>query len=93
MLALARAYINKPALLIMDEPSLGLAPIVVDEVFRIVKRLNQENGMSIMLVEQNVVKSLGVSDYGYIIQKGQIIFEGSPDEIRDSAILDNPVMS
>ena len=49
--------------------------------------------MSIMLVEQNVVKSLGVSDYGYIIQKGQIIFEGSPDAIRDSAILDNPVMS
>ena len=93
MLALARAYINKPDLLIMDEPSLGLAPIVVDEVFRIVKRLNKENDMSIMLVEQNVVKSLGVSDYGYIIQKGQIIFNGTPDEIRDSAILDNPVMS
>lgn len=93
MLALARAYINKPALLIMDEPSLGLAPIVVDEVFRIVRRLNQENDMSIMLVEQNVVKSLGVSDYGYIIQKGQIIFQGDPDQIHESGILDNPVMS
>ena len=93
MLAIARAYINKPELLIMDEPSLGLAPIVVDEVFRIVKRLNRENGMSIMLVEQNVVKSLGVSDYGYIIQKGQIIFEGDPDQINESGILDNPVMS
>ena len=93
MLALARAYINKPALLIMDEPSLGLAPIVVDEVFRIVNRLNKNDDMSIMLVEQNVVKSLGVSDYGYIIQKGQIIFQGNPDEIRESGILDNPVMS
>lgn len=93
MLALARAYINKPALLIMDEPSLGLAPIVVDEVFRIVKKLNEVDHMSIMLVEQNVVKSLGVSDYGYIIQKGQIIFEGNPDQINESGILDNPVMS
>lgn len=93
MLALARAYINKPSLLIMDEPSLGLAPIVVDEVFRIVKKLNEVDHMSIMLVEQNVVKSLGVSDYGYIIQKGQIIFEGNPDQINESGILDNPVMS
>ncbi len=93
MLAIARACINKPDLLIMDEPSLGLAPIVVDEVFRIVRKLNRENDMSIMLVEQNVVKSLGVSDYGYIIQKGQIIFEGNPDQINESGILDNPVMS
>ena len=93
MLAIARACINKPDLLIMDEPSLGLAPIVVDEVFRIVRKLNKENDMSIMLVEQNVVKSLGVSDYGYIIQKGQIIFEGNPDQINESGILDNPVMS
>ena len=92
MLSIARAVINKPALLIMDEPSLGLAPIVVDEVFRIVKRLNQEDNMSIMLVEQNATKALAVSHFGYIIQKGQIIFQGDPDQIRQSALLENPVM-
>lgn len=92
MLSIARAVINKPALLIMDEPSLGLAPIVVDEVFRIVRRLNKENGMSIMLVEQNANKALAVSHYGYIIQKGQIIFQGDPEDIKRSQIMENPVM-
>lgn len=92
MLSIARAVINKPSLLIMDEPSLGLAPIVVDEVFRIVRRLNKEDGISIMLVEQNAVKALAVSQYGYIIQKGQIIFSGDPQEIRDSRFMENPIM-
>ncbi|MEG1883864.1 MAG: ABC transporter ATP-binding protein [Clostridia bacterium] len=92
MLSIARAAINKPHLLIMDEPSLGLAPIVVDEVFRIVKRLNKNDGMSIMLVEQNAKKALGVSSFGYVIQKGQIIFDGDPEELQKSAIMDNPVM-
>lgn len=92
MLSIARAVINKPKLLIMDEPSLGLAPIVVDEVFRIVKRLNQSDGMSIMLVEQNVNKALGVSHFGYVIQKGQIIFSGTPEELEKSSIAENPVM-
>ncbi len=91
MLAIARAVINKPHLLIMDEPSLGLAPIVVDEVFRIVKRLNSE-GLSIMLVEQNAQKSLAVSHFGYVIQKGQITFAGTPEEMAASGVVDNPVM-
>lgn len=92
MLAIARAVINKPQLLIMDEPSLGLAPIVVDEVFRIVRRLNQKEGMCIMLVEQNAKKALSVSQYGYVIQKGQIIFSGTPEEMEKSQIMENPVM-
>ena len=91
MLAIARAVINKPHLLIMDEPSLGLAPIVVDEVFRIVKRLNSE-GLSIMLVEQNAQKSLAVSHFGYVIQKGQITIAGTPEEMAASGVVDNPVM-
>ncbi len=92
MLAIARAVINKPHLLIMDEPSLGLAPIVVDEVFRIVRRLNTKEDMSIMLVEQNVAKALSVSHFGYVIQKGQIIFSGTPEELENSSIAENPVM-
>lgn len=92
MLSIARAVINKPDLLIMDEPSLGLAPIVVDEVFHIVKRLNQENGMTIMLVEQNIAKALSVSKFGYIIQKGQIIYSGPSEQLVDCDALKNPVM-
>ncbi len=61
MLSIARAVINKPDLLIMDEPSLGPAPIIVDEVFRIVRKLHEENHMTIMLVEQNANKALDVS--------------------------------
>jgi len=92
MLAIARAVINKPYLLIMDEPSLGLAPIMVDEVFRIVKRLNNEENMTIMLVEQNVKKALSVSHFGYVIQKGQIIFSGSTEELEKSSIAEGAVM-
>lgn len=92
MLAIARAVINKPHLLIMDEPSLGLAPIVVDEVFRIVRRLNSEEGISIMLVEQNVKKALGVSHFGYVIQKGQIIFSGDTAALETSSIAESAVI-
>ncbi|HAX40758.1 MAG TPA: ABC transporter ATP-binding protein [Clostridiales bacterium] len=92
MLAIARAVINKPSLLIMDEPSLGLAPIVVDEVFRIVRRLNQNEKITIMLVEQNAKKALAVSHAGYIIQKGQIIFSGDTETLKNSEFLENPVM-
>jgi branched-chain amino acid transport system ATP-binding protein len=92
MLAIARAVINKPYLLILDEPSLGLAPIMVDEVFRIVKRLNNEENMTIMLVEQNVKKALSVSHFGYVIQKGQIIFSGSTEELEKSSIAESAVM-
>lgn len=92
MLSIARAVINKPKLLIMDEPSLGLAPIMVDEVFRIVRRLNKDEGMSIMLVEQNAAKALSVSNFGYIIQKGQILFKGSHEELLKSEFMENPIM-
>ncbi|MDR0840659.1 MAG: ABC transporter ATP-binding protein [Christensenellaceae bacterium] len=92
MLSIARAVINKPHLLIMDEPSLGLAPIIVDEVFRVVKRLNQHDNISIMLVEQNANKALSVSQFGYIIQKGQILFAGEAEAILKSEFMQNPIM-
>ncbi len=91
MLAIARAVINKPKLLILDEPSLGLAPIMVEEVFAIIKKLAAEK-MSILLVEQNATKALSVASSGYIIQKGMIIFNGSSEEIGKSKFVENPVM-
>lgn len=91
MLTIARAVINKPALLILDEPSLGLAPIMVEETFSIINRLNKEEHMTILLVEQNAQKALSVADSGYIIQKGQIIFEGDTEALRHSDFVEAPV--
>ena len=87
MLAIARAVINKPSLLIMDEPSLGLAPIMVEEVFSVIRRLNSEENMSILLVEQNANMALSVSQYGYMIQKGRIVKGGDVSEFKNEAIM------
>jgi branched-chain amino acid transport system ATP-binding protein len=91
MLAIARSVINKPKLLILDEPSLGLAPIMVEEVFEIIKRLRDEH-MSILLVEQNAVKALSVASSGYVIQKGAIVFSGDTEALKTSEFVENPVM-
>jgi branched-chain amino acid transport system ATP-binding protein len=91
MLAIARSVINNPKLLILDEPSLGLAPIMVEEVFEIIKRLRAEK-MSILLVEQNAVKALSVADAGYVIQKGAIVVGGDTETLRKSEFVENPVM-
>ena len=91
MLSLARALLSSPKIIMMDEPSLGLAPIMVEEVFEIVQKLREE-GKTILLVEQNAEKALGVSDYGYIIQKGQIIMGDEIEVLRNSEFVENPVM-
>jgi len=80
MLAISRALMNKPKLLMMDEPSLGLAPILVEEVFEIIKKLNSE-GMTILLVEQNAVGALNISHYGYVLEVGNITLEGESKEL------------
>lgn len=92
MLTIACAIINKPKLLLMDEPSLGLAPIMVEETYRIIEKLNREEGMTILLAEQNAQKALAVSQFGYVIQKGQIIFSGDNQKLSASEYVTNPVL-
>ena len=91
MLSIARAVLANPRIIMMDEPSLGLAPIMVEETFEVITRLKNE-GRTIFLAEQNADKALSVSDYGYVIQKGQIVLQGTVDELRKSEFVENPVM-
>jgi len=82
MLSIGRALMGNPKLIIFDEPSLGLAPILVKETFDIVKTINKM-GITVFLVEQNANMALGISDYGYFLQKGQIIASGTSEELKD----------
>jgi branched-chain amino acid transport system ATP-binding protein len=83
MLALARALVGKPDVLLLDEPSTGLAPILVSEVFSCIQRLKQ-SGMAIILAEQNVQKALNVADRAYVMQTGKIVLEDRADHLRQS---------
>jgi branched-chain amino acid transport system ATP-binding protein len=82
MLALARALMLRPRLVLLDEPSLGLAPIVVDEVFRIVRELNEREGLTVLVVEQNANIALSASSRAYVLEVGKVAFEGQSDELR-----------
>ena len=86
MLAIARSLMAKPKLLLMDEPSLGLAPKLVDELVPIIKNINQ-SGVGVLLVEQNVPLALRVAERAYALQVGQVILEGNIDEFEDSEIV------
>ena len=83
MLAIARALLGKPKLLLMDEPSMGLAPIVVSDIFKLIKEIN-EAGTTILLVEQNARQALKVADYGYVLETGKIIGEGNAKELLEN---------
>ena len=83
MLAIGRALMAQPQLLILDEPSLGLSPIMIQELFRVLRTLN-EGGMSILLVEQNVVQALKISNRAYVLESGKIVMHGSSAELRNS---------
>ncbi len=76
MLAIARCLMGCPRLVMFDEPSLGLAPLVVRDVFAVIRRLNQEEGLTILLVEQNVALSLGAADRGYVLENGRVVMTG-----------------
>jgi branched-chain amino acid transport system ATP-binding protein len=83
MLALGRALMGKPSLLLLDEPSLGLAPMLVREIFRVLVEL-RARGLSILLVEQNVRAALQVSDYGYVLEMGEVAAEGPSAELAQN---------
>jgi branched-chain amino acid transport system ATP-binding protein len=86
MLAMGRALMAKPRLLLMDEPSMGLAPILVDEIFSIIRRIN-ESGTTILLVEQNAFKALGIADRAYIMEIGEIVKSGPAAELmKDDSV-------
>lgn len=82
MLVLGRALMAHPKLLLLDEPSLGLAPLVVKEIFRIIRRINEEQGTTIVLVEQNANMALSIAHYGYVMENGRIVMEGDAEHLR-----------
>ena len=81
MLAIGRAMMTEPKLLLLDEPSMGLAPLVVQDIMRIIKRLNDE-GTTVLLVEQNAKIALKLADYGYVLETGELVMEGDSAELR-----------
>jgi branched-chain amino acid transport system ATP-binding protein len=84
MLAIARALVAEPRLIMLDEPSLGLAPLVVREIFEIIDRINREAGVAILLVEQNANVALSIAHFGYILENGRIVMEGESSALREN---------
>ncbi len=82
MLAIGRAVVARPRLLLLDEPSLGLSPLLTQEIFRIIQRINREEGVSILLVEQNAHMALAVAGYGYVMENGKVVLDGPSRRLR-----------
>jgi branched-chain amino acid transport system ATP-binding protein len=84
MLAIGRGLMARPKLLLLDEPSLGLAPTLVQEIFQIIKTISREEGLTVLLVEQNATMALGVSQYGYVLETGRIVLAADAAELREN---------
>ena len=84
MLVIGRALMARPKLMLLDEPSLGLAPLMMEEIYEIIKRINSERKMAILLVEQNARAALGISHYGYVMEDGRIVINGPAEMLKDN---------
>jgi branched-chain amino acid transport system ATP-binding protein len=84
MMVIGRALMAKPKLMLLDEPSLGLAPLIVGEIFDLVQRLQREEQLSILLVEQNARAALAISEHGYVLENGRIVLDGTGEELREN---------
>ncbi len=85
MLVIGRALMSNPKVVLLDEPSLGLAPMLVEEIFGIIKRLVDQEKLSVLLVEQNANMALGVAEHGYVMENGRIVLEGSAAQLRENS--------
>ena len=84
MMVIGRAMMSRPKMLLLDEPSMGLSPLLTKEIFKIVRKINREEGIPILLVEQNVKISLTVAHHGYVMENGRIVLEGTVDELKQN---------
>ena len=84
MVAIGRALMSKPKMMLLDEPSMGLAPQLVEEIFEIVKRLNAEQDVSLLLAEQNTNMALKYATYGYILENGRVVMDGAAKSLREN---------
>jgi branched-chain amino acid transport system ATP-binding protein len=87
MLAIARGLMSKPKLLMLDEPSMGIMPKLITEIFEMVQRVNREEGLTILLVEQNVQEALEIAHYAYILQTGRVVREGKPADLLQTDMI------
>ena len=84
MMVIGRALMADPRLMLLDEPSLGLAPMVMSEIYEIIQKINQDRGVSMLIVEQNVKAALGIANYGYVMENGRIVLNGPADKLKDN---------
>jgi len=85
MLVIGRALMSRPRVMLLDEPSLGLAPMLVEEIFEIVQRLNRDDGLTVLLVEQNAALALAIAEHGYVMENGRIVLDGTAEVLRENA--------
>ena len=92
MLVIGRALMARPKLMLLDEPSLGLAPLMVQEIYEIIQKINAEQKMAILLVEQNVRAALGIANYGHVLENGRVVLSGPAEDLKDNEdAVSNPV--
>jgi branched-chain amino acid transport system ATP-binding protein len=84
MVAIGRALMSQPKVLALDEPSLGIAPLIVAEIFHSIAKLRETSGLSILLVEQNATRALAIADYAYIMESGRVVLDGTSDQLRSN---------